>query len=338
MCVDGEAVCDVCGKEKKRFGNGKIAKRCKECYRQKRQAKAGNYQCPECSQSFYAARQTKYCGKKCREQACRKSNWSTRVCEWCKKSFLAKTKTAKCCSQSCAGNKRNYAEKDSKRVKWERTCIGCGCVFRMKNGTRRKGLYCTRECAFAHGRMSPESAARRKEEDRARRTRLASDAVAEGAAIWMQGWRKCAWCNVSFWSRGNGVTCGSGCGHHAKQGLTRQCELCGQGINRRIEPGRRQCQECRTSAMKAQRERLKIQRRTRVETQWVEYVSRIVVFKRDRYQCWICLGMVKRKYDSNDPASPTIDHVVPLAKGGTHSYANCRTAHAICNSLKSDDV
>lgn len=33
---------------------------------------------------------------------------------------------------------------------------------------------------------------------------------------------------------------------------------------------------------------------------------------------------------------PSIDHVIPLARGGQHSWNNVRLAHRICNSLKSD--
>jgi hypothetical protein len=31
-----------------------------------------------------------------------------------------------------------------------------------------------------------------------------------------------------------------------------------------------------------------------------------------------------------------MDHVIPLAKGGTHEPANVRCAHFLCNALKGD--
>ncbi len=34
--------------------------------------------------------------------------------------------------------------------------------------------------------------------------------------------------------------------------------------------------------------------------------------------------------------SPTIDHVIPLAKGGYDTIENVKAAHFICNSKKSD--
>lgn len=35
---------------------------------------------------------------------------------------------------------------------------------------------------------------------------------------------------------------------------------------------------------------------------------------------------------------PSIDHVIPIAKGGTHTWGNVKLAHRICNSIKSDRV
>jgi len=36
------------------------------------------------------------------------------------------------------------------------------------------------------------------------------------------------------------------------------------------------------------------------------------------------------------PKAPTIDHVIPLSKGGTHEPANVQLAHYYCNSIKAD--
>ena len=66
------------------------------------------------------------------------------------------------------------------------------------------------------------------------------------------------------------------------------------------------------------------------------------VIKRYGLKCAICGEMC----DLNDhgwnqwmgPMSPTIDHIVPMAKGGGHVWDNVQIAHAICNSYKSDHV
>ena len=67
------------------------------------------------------------------------------------------------------------------------------------------------------------------------------------------------------------------------------------------------------------------------------------LYERDNGVCWIC-GEV---CDLDDcfwadgtffagGSYPSIDHVIPIAKGGTHKWENVRLAHRICNSLKRD--
>lgn len=58
-----------------------------------------------------------------------------------------------------------------------------------------------------------------------------------------------------------------------------------------------------------------------------EYVDPAVVWARDCGVCHIC----------DRPADPEdwhLEHVVPLARGGNHSYANTRVSHPVCNLRK----
>lgn len=65
-------------------------------------------------------------------------------------------------------------------------------------------------------------------------------------------------------------------------------------------------------------------------------VYRSEIYKRDRYLCHICGKKVRRKAQVPHPMAPTLDHLVPLALGGTHEPANVATAHFMCNSIKGD--
>lgn len=67
--------------------------------------------------------------------------------------------------------------------------------------------------------------------------------------------------------------------------------------------------------------------------------------KRDSDICWLC----GEKVDWNDitrfpthaivgPKYPSIDHVTPLSKGGSHSWDNVKLAHHSCNCVKSDNI
>lgn len=53
----------------------------------------------------------------------------------------------------------------------------------------------------------------------------------------------------------------------------------------------------------------------------------LVVLEMDDGICGICGEDV-------DPERFDIDHVIPLSKGGEHSYANVQVAHRSCNSRK----
>ena len=68
---------------------------------------------------------------------------------------------------------------------------------------------------------------------------------------------------------------------------------------------------------------------------FVEHVDPFVVFDRDDGRCGLCNELVPRdRFD--------VDHVIPLALGGEHSYENVRLAHVSCNRrrgrLAADDA
>ncbi|MGP3708498.1 HNH endonuclease [Gordonia paraffinivorans] len=62
----------------------------------------------------------------------------------------------------------------------------------------------------------------------------------------------------------------------------------------------------------------------------------VEIFERDGYRCHICNRMTRPDADYLHPRYPTIDHLVPLAKGGDHTRANVATACRLCNSIKGD--
>lgn len=77
----------------------------------------------------------------------------------------------------------------------------------------------------------------------------------------------------------------------------------------------------------AARKALKIRReRAKRETQ-VTPVSIHRVAERDHWKCAICSGAVTR-------ANWSLDHVIPLSKGGPHTYENVVLAHRGCNSSR----
>lgn len=69
-------------------------------------------------------------------------------------------------------------------------------------------------------------------------------------------------------------------------------------------------------------------RRARKLAAFIEVVDPIVVFQCDQGVCGICMKLV------DSQSRWEVDHRVPLAKGGTHCYANVQLAHRRCNRVK----
>ena len=62
------------------------------------------------------------------------------------------------------------------------------------------------------------------------------------------------------------------------------------------------------------------------------------LIKRNGLRCAIC-GELCDPHDHEwtdhfGPKYPTIDHIIPMSKGGGHVWDNVQVAHAICNSAK----
>lgn len=75
-------------------------------------------------------------------------------------------------------------------------------------------------------------------------------------------------------------------------------------------------------------------RRARKRDAFVEHVEVGAVYERDNWVCHICGGKVDCMLKHPDPMCVSLDHIVPLSKGGEHSYINCATAHLRCNIQK----
>ncbi|WP_078853949.1 HNH endonuclease [Streptomyces sp. FxanaA7] len=114
-----------------------------------------------------------------------------------------------------------------------------------------------------------------------------------------------------------------------------RCLHCGAAFTelRRQGPGSNYCSStCTRRAAKASR-------RAAMRNAEREPISRHRVFERDQWSCYLCGGPINRNAVAPyHPMAPTVDHVVPLARGGGHLMANLRAAHFICNSRKNSRI
>ena len=69
------------------------------------------------------------------------------------------------------------------------------------------------------------------------------------------------------------------------------------------------------------------------------------LYNRDRGICKICGEpcdyddkIIKNNVVIVGNRYPSIDHIIPLSKGGSHTWDNVQLAHKLCNSIKSDKI
>lgn len=70
----------------------------------------------------------------------------------------------------------------------------------------------------------------------------------------------------------------------------------------------------------------------------IESISPKYLFDRDKWICGICKEDIDKNLVWPDRMSVSVDHIIPLAKGGTHTYDNLQASHYICNVRKSAKV
>lgn len=67
-------------------------------------------------------------------------------------------------------------------------------------------------------------------------------------------------------------------------------------------------------------------------------ISHLEVFELANWICGICKEPIDKALRFPDKMAATLEHVIPLSKGGTHTWDNVDAAHAICNFRKSNKL
>lgn len=70
-------------------------------------------------------------------------------------------------------------------------------------------------------------------------------------------------------------------------------------------------------------------------------VNLLELAERDRWTCHICCDPVLKgghRSGASHPMGPSIDHILPMSLGGSHTWDNVALAHHRCNMLKSNRV
>lgn len=62
------------------------------------------------------------------------------------------------------------------------------------------------------------------------------------------------------------------------------------------------------------------------------------IFERDEWVCKLCLDPVDATLPRSSKWGATIDHVLPISKGGADAPENVQLAHRVCNVRKGDRI
>ena len=167
--------------------------------------------------------------------------------------------------------------------------------------------------------------------------------------------RKCKICGADYETqRKNSVTCGiKTCqaenlrrNMRERERLMRQtlpatkvqtCAWCkGEIVTPRSYTGvRLYHQACKLQARRANYRRKNTMRRGVVGAQPIRIQD---IGDRDCWLCQLCGQPVDRLLSGRDPQGPTVDHILPISKGGQDTLENVQLAHHRCNSLKGNRV
>lgn len=210
-----------------------------------------------------------------------------------------------------------------------RRCLHCLNLFEPKKSNRT--TYCSRQCSFADGQ----------------RVRL--HVIRQIASR-----RQCRACFAQFFGAGR-AACSESCAAQLNRQNARRmyfteranehrmckCRRCGKTFSTRKHNQAKYCNGRCSRA--AQRDGHDFRDRARKHGVRYEAFDKNKVFERDGWKCQLCGCGLLRKYvafakgQRPEPNSPTIDHVVPLSRGGPHTYENTQAACWACNTRKGDD-
>jgi len=112
----------------------------------------------------------------------------------------------------------------------------------------------------------------------------------------------------------------------------RECEDCGTDFVGYWNRQRPLCPSCKKSALKAHWRRKNTQRRGARKTG--DRFTLAQIAERDGNRCHLCDRKVDMGLSGDHKHGPTIDHLVPISKGGADVESNVALAHRSCNCAR----
>lgn len=270
--------------------------------------------CIGCGAAMFG-RKRKYCTKACYAEYSNPRR-HTMTCEHCGERFAAASRKRKFCSHTCS-NRMTWGVK---RRRPDVTCQQCGVVYWATAPDRE--TFCSRGCAFWWS----------KEQARYRNEMKAW--AAEYYYYQVRVVRSCRVCRGEFVpATVRSWACSSEeCKWRQASGTLMKCLKC--GADREFHKS--YCLPCGLAELREQRSEYRRRRRARMRGSRVEVFKRREILERDGYRCQECGCKTRPDWNVNHDKYPHLDHIVPLAKGGSHTRVNTQCLCRKCNLSKSD--
>lgn len=248
-----------------------------------------------------------YCCDKCKDKAKHEKNKSQKTCPGCNKWFKTINKKQIYCSKSCANSHRQYNKK----------CLNCEKKY-ISN--QSNGKFCSYECRYEWQNKTKSNKIHKL---------------------------ICQQCGKEFMSQATQQKyCSYECSikAHTKPENRFKCKYCGKEFNGQKNSQNKFCSRgCYLKQIGADSWDCKdygritdISHIRRAKYYGVEYekINLIDIFERDNWTCKICDKKIDDSLPYPNPMSASLDHIIPLSKGGSHTLNNVQSSHLSCNIKK----
>lgn len=280
-----------------------------------------NVICPQCGNSFMA---TSFSGRfRCPQ--CRLTP---------RRQTIHQNRCAGCGREWCSRRQLNRCRSCSQRKYPERFFICKGCGKNVKQERQDCNTFCSRECAFDFSKRQAHERAEAKK---------ANYCAPPPRAF------TCVVCSGRFLSWAYSRVCSDECKRSRAADYMRvryltkagrrypKCKVCGQIFEKRPGLGQGWCSAaCRKVIAETNHRQNRIRRHTKERSIKSEVYSRESIFLRDNWTCHICGQKIDHRLPPYHKYAATIDHVIPVSRGGSDTKDNVKAAHRWCNSFKCD--
>lgn len=241
---------------------------------------------------------------------------------------LTRDKVRAICLKNNLGGVKSEIIK-TKKIKQDKpkptVCINCGKNIIHVNKRGPYSKYCSTECRREYDKQTKRQRAENKEYK-----------------------NTCEYCNSKFNSRNKSTKyCSEECKKKGYYSEEKECKYCGYVFKTTFE-NRVYCSEnCKKKMINLRNNQIGTKRRDekiKLNGRIDKDITLIKIYNKNNGICAICGDIcdyddykkTEEGYFIAGEDYPSIDHIIPVSKGGTHTWNNVQLAHRRCNTLKSD--